>query len=251
MLKLGWMSTGRGPTSLALLRAVCEDIDAGNLNARISFVLTNRGPGEASQSDTFQEFVRSRDLPLVSASSREFRQRYSGDDWRTAFDRTMSDRIEHYDFDLIFLAGYMLIMSDFFCTRYLLLNLHPALPGGPTGTWQEVMNELARTGARKAGAMIHVVTPELDRGPTASYFAFSIEGEPFASLREAGDITALAATIREHEVRREFPLILSTLRALAHGDIVVSHRRIYDAEGTLLPQGRDLTDVVDRLTAEQ
>ncbi len=249
MLKLGWMSTGRGPTSLALLRAVCEDIDAGNLNGRISFVLTNRGPGEASQSDTFQEFVRSRGLPLVSESSRQFRQSYSGDDWRTAFDRTMSDQIERYDFDLIFLAGYMLIVSDFFCTRHLLLNLHPALPGGPTGTWQEVMDELATTGARRTGAMIHIVTPELDRGPTAAYFAFSLEGEPFASLREAGDMTALAAAIREHEVRREFPLILSTLRALANGEIVVSHRRVYDAGGTLLPQGRDLTDVVDSLIA--
>ncbi|MFW6055948.1 MAG: phosphoribosylglycinamide formyltransferase [Chloroflexota bacterium] len=250
MLRLGWMSTGRGPTSLALLRAVCEDIDAGNLDARISFVLTNRGPGEASQSDIFQEFVRSRGLPLVSESSRKFRQSYSGDDWRTAFDRTMSDRIQRYDFDLIFLAGYMLIVSDFFCTRYLLLNLHPALPGGPTGTWQEVMDELARTGARQAGAMIHIVTPELDRGPTASYFAFSLEVEPFKSLREAGDTAALAATIREHEVRREFPLILSTLRALARGTIVVSHRRVYDPEGTLLPHGRDLTDVVDSLAAE-
>ncbi|MFW6102784.1 MAG: phosphoribosylglycinamide formyltransferase [Chloroflexota bacterium] len=249
VLKLGWMSTGRGPTSLALLRAVCEDIDAGNLDARISFVLTNRGPGEASQSDTFQEFVRSRGLSLVSESSREFRQRYSGDDWRTAFDRTMSDRIEHYDFDLIFLAGYMLIVSEFFCTRHLLLNLHPALPGGPTGTWQEVMDELARTCAREAGAMIHIVTPQLDRGPTTSYFTFSLENEPFKSLREAGDTATLAATIREHEVRREFPLILCTLRALAQGEIVVSQRHIYDAEGTLLPQGCNLTEAVDSFTA--
>jgi len=250
VLKLGWMSTGRGPTSLALLRAVCEDIDAGRLDARISFVLTNRGPGEAAQSDLFQEYVRFQRLPLVCESSRHFRQQYQGDDWRTGFDKQMSSRIEQYDVDFIFLAGYMLIMSDFFCTRYQLLNLHPALPGGPTGTWQEVMAELARTSAKEAGAMVHIVTPELDRGPTASYFSFSLEGEPFSSLREAGDLGALAEAIREQEVRREFPLILTTLRAFAAGDISVTHRRAYDGAGTLMTVGRDLSAEVERQLAD-
>jgi len=246
VLKLGWMSTGRGPTSLALLRAVCEDIDAARLDAQLSFVLTNRGPGEATQSDLFQKYVRSREIPLVCESSREFKQNYQGQDWRTSFDQRMSARIEQYDVDLIFLAGYMLIMSEFFCTRYLLLNLHPALPGGPTGTWQEVMQELARTGAKEAGAMVHIVTPELDRGPTASYFSFSLEGEPFSSLRESGNTDALADAIRAEEVRREFPLILTTLRAFAAGDIVATDRRAYDAQGDLMLTGRDLSEEVER-----
>ena len=250
MLKLGWMSTGRGPTSLALLRAVCEDIDAARLDARISFVLTNRGHGEAAQSDLFQDYVDSRGIPLVSESSRAFRQQYSGVDWRTDFDRQMSSSIEQYDVDLLFLAGYMLIVSDFFCTRYLLLNLHPALPGGPTGTWQEVMQELARTGAMEAGAMVHIVTPELDRGPTASYFSFSLEGEPYASLRDAGDLEALADAIRSEEVRREFPLILTTLRAFASGDIFVMNRQAYDANGTLMMTGRDLSAEVEQQLAQ-
>jgi phosphoribosylglycinamide formyltransferase-1 len=246
MLRLGWMSTGRGPTSLALLRAVCEDIQAARLDARISFVLTNRGPGEAAQSDLFQEYARSQGLPLVCESSRDFRQNLQGADWRTSFDQQMSSRIEQFDVDLIFLAGYMLIVSDFFCTKYLLLNLHPALPGGPTGTWQEVMAELARTGATQAGAMVHVVTPELDRGPTASYFSFSLQGEPFSSLREAGQLDILADAIRAEEVRREFPLILTTLRAFAAGDIRVKDRCAYDSEGNLMTVGRDLSAEVER-----
>ena len=250
MLKLGWMSTGRGPTSLALLRAVCKDIEAGRLDARISFVLTNRGPGEATQSDLFQEYARSQGLPLVSESSRAFRQQYQGTDWRTGFDQQMSGRIEQYDVDLIFLAGYMLITSDFFCTRYLLLNLHPARPGGPTGTWQEVMAEIARTGASQAGAMVHVVTPELDRGPTASYFSFSLKGEPYASLRKAGDLDALADAIRAEEVRREFPLILTTLRAFAAGDIVVQSRRAFAANQSPLHHGWDLSSAVDQFLAD-
>jgi folate-dependent phosphoribosylglycinamide formyltransferase PurN len=231
---------------LALLQAVCNDIQVGRLDAHISFVLTNRGPGEAAQSDLFQEYAHSQGLPVVSESSRDFRQKYQGADWRTSFDQRMSSHIEQYDVDLIFLAGYMLIVSDLFCTRYLLLNLHPALPGGPTGTWQEVMAELARTGAAKAGAMVHVVTPELDRGPTASYFSFSLEGEPFSTLRQAGEVDALADAIRAEEVRREFPLILTTLRAFAAGDIRVKDRCAYDSEGNLMTAGRDLSAEVER-----
>jgi phosphoribosylglycinamide formyltransferase-1 len=246
MLRIGWMSTGRGPTSLALLQAVCADIAEARLDARISFVLTNRGRGEAAQSDRFQDYVLSQQLPLVAVSSSAFRRSYSGEDWRTTFDRTMSDRIREYDVDLIFLAGYMLIVSDFLCTKYLLLNLHPALPGGPTGTWQEVMVELARTGALTAGAMVHIVTPELDRGPVVSYFSFSLQGEPFTSLRSSGNVQSLADAIREQEVRREFPLILTTLRALSTGDVTISARQAYDKTGVLLQRGLDLSDRVER-----
>jgi len=250
MLKLGWMSTGRGPTSLALLRAVCDDIASGELDARISFVLTNRGPGEAAQSDLFQEYVKSQGLPLVAVSSSDFKKHYQGPDWRNDFDRLMSSRIERYDVDLIFLAGYMLIVSDFFCTRHVLLNLHPALPGGPTGAWQEVMDEMARTGASQAGAMVHIVTPELDRGPVASYFSFSLEGEPYAALRAAGNLSELASAIRAEEVKREFPLILTTLRALASGTIVVRGQRAFAANGSPLEHGRDLSNEVERYLAE-
>ena len=250
MLKLGWMSTARGEASLNLLRVVCEDIEAGTLDARISCVLSNREPGEADQTDRFFDFARSHGLPLICESSSRFKQRAPGPDWRTRFDHLLSSRIEQFDVDLFFMAGYMLIVSDFLCTQNLMLNLHPALPGGPTGTWREVMAELARTGAARTGAMVHVVTPELDRGPTASYFSFSLEGEPFASLRWACDTDALADAIRKHELRREFPLILTTLRALAAGDLVISERRAYDGDGRLLAGGRDVSAEVERLVAE-
>jgi len=249
MLKLGWMSTARGEGSLALLRFVCEHIEAGTLDARIPVVVCNREPGEAAPTDRFFEYARSRGLPLISQSSARFRQSAPGPDWRTGFDRLLADRIAHYDVDVLFLAGYMLVASEYLCTRYPLLNLHPALPDGPKGTWREVMAELARTGAMQTGAMVHVATPELDRGPTVSYFSFSLEGEPFTSLRAARDTDALATAIREQELRREFPLILSTLRTLAAGDIVISDGRPYDAATRPLEGGMDLSSQIERLLA--
>jgi phosphoribosylglycinamide formyltransferase-1 len=46
-----------------------------------------------------------------------------------------------------------------------MINLHPAAPGGPTGTWQEVIWQLIEGRAVETGVMMHLVTPELDRGP--------------------------------------------------------------------------------------
>ena len=44
-----------------------------------------------------------------------------------------------YRLGVLVMAGYMLIVSPAMCRRFAILNLHPALPGGPTGTWQEVI----------------------------------------------------------------------------------------------------------------
>ncbi|MBN1152352.1 MAG: phosphoglycerate transporter [Dehalococcoidia bacterium] len=249
MLRLGWMSTARGEGSLALLQFVCENIESGALDARISVVVSNREPGEATQTDRFFEYVRSRGLPLVTESSTRLRRSAPGDDWRTRFDQLLARHLEKFDVDVILLAGYMLIVSDFLCTRYPLLNLHPALPDGPTGTWREVMAKLAESGATRTGAMLHVVTPVLDRGPVVSYFCFSLEGEPFATLRKSGDTTRLADEIRAQELRREFPLILTTLRALAAGRIVISALHAYDDAGTPLVAGMDLSPEVECMVA--
>jgi hypothetical protein len=42
-------------------------------------------------------------------------------------------------------------------------------------------------------------------------------------------------------------LILTTLRALAAGDIVISGRRVCDRAGRLLDKGKDLTADIERL----
>ncbi len=251
MLKLGWMSTARGESSLALLRFVCENIERGALDARISVVISNRVPGEAAQTDRFFDYVRNRELPLICESSKILKETAPGADWRTRFDRLLAAQIDKFDIDVIFMAGYMLIASDFLCSRYTLLNLHPALPDGPTGTWREVMAELARTGATKTGAMVHIVTPQLDRGPVVSYFSFSLQGEPYESLRTGGNFATLAELIRQHELQREFPLILTTLRSLANGDTIIEAGRPYDREHHPLPVGADMSAKVESILAAE
>ena len=64
------------------------------------------------------------------------------EEWRTLFDKEVYERIKNFDVDIVMLAGYMLILSKFLCNKFTFINLHPALPWGPKGTWQEVINQI-------------------------------------------------------------------------------------------------------------
>ena len=177
MLNLGWFSTGRGSGSRALLSTVQEAISDGRIQARISFVFSNRAPGEAEGSDQFFALAKSLGLTVIHRSSRAFRRQWSGDpsQWRTAYDKEVAELIFPFTPDLCVLAGYMIIVSPDLCRDLPMINLHPAAPNGPDGTWQDVIWQLNRAEAQThSGVKIHLVTEELDRGPTIAYCRYSI-----------------------------------------------------------------------------
>lgn len=133
---------------------------------------------------------------------------------REEFDRGILKIIENQKVDYVLLAGYMLIVSPFLCGKLKMLNLHPDLPGRLAGTWQDIMWQITMRNLNSAGAMIHLVTPELDGGPALSYFSFSVsEPDP--------------EKIRQEEFRRELPLILLTLKALTEEEITIRQGAVY------------------------
>ena len=167
-------------------------------------------------------------------------------------------RLQGFEPDLCVLAGYMLIVSDEMCQRYPMINLHPAAPDGPPGTWQEVIWKLIESRAESTGAMMHVVTPELDKGPPATYCTFPIRGEPFdkhwqeikgRSITEIkakqGERNPLFRLIRRHGVMRELPLLVSTLKVLSEGRIRIQSGRVVDAQGRPI-KGYDLSDEINQ-----
>jgi phosphoribosylglycinamide formyltransferase-1 len=97
---------------------------------------------------------------------------------RRAYDAGLADRVAAFQPDWIVLAGWMRVLSSAFLEHFpnRVVNLHPALPGGPQGTWQEVMWQLMSARALEAGAMMHLATPMLDAGPPVAYFRFPLSG---------------------------------------------------------------------------
>jgi len=250
LLNIGWFSTGRDEAARQLLQAVQDKSYSGDINGKISFVYSNREPGESKESDLFFELVRSYNIPLVCLSHKKFKTAKEEEDlgikkeWRIKYDREVHKKIKPFAPDLCVLAGYMLIVSEELCQKYDMINLHPAPPGGPTGSWQEVIWALIQNKAATTGTMMHLVTPELDRGPVISYCLFSIKGEPFSEYWRKDDKNMLFRLIRQYELVREFPLIILTLQALSQGDVGIKDGRVIDAQGKTI-SGYNLSGKVD------
>jgi phosphoribosylglycinamide formyltransferase-1 len=144
----------------------------------------------------------------------------------------------------------------------VLVNIHPALPWGPRGTWQEVIHQLIAEDANEQGIMVHMVTKELDRGPVISYCRFPIKGEGWNDLweqwradisadsgRETRETHPLFRRIRLEGEVRELPLLRSAIRELANGNIAIRDRKIW-AAGKLQEEGVELTETIERLVKE-
>ena len=160
----------------------------------------------------------------------------------------------------------MLIVSDVLHSRYVALNLHPATPDGPKGAWEDVIWQLIAGEEEEAGAMIHVATSQLDRGPVLGYCSFPIKGGAYAplwaalaeKLRDASldEIRAsesydepLFAAIRRDEFRREVPLLIATLSMVAAGRIALRDGAVY-VDGSPSTRGLCLNDLVESQLAK-
>jgi len=247
---IGWFSTGRDKAARDLLEyAVRKGIE-------ISFVFCNREKGESEESDKFIDLVESYGFDLICFSSKKFLpelRKKNKKEWRTLYDEEILKLIPHKDLNV--LAGYMLILSPLACDTLNMINLHPALPDGPKGTWQEVIWELIRSNAKETGAMMHLVTKDLDRGPVVTYCRFSIDypdlREDFENLlkfRSFEEIKKeghpLFYKIREEELKREFPLIGYTIKAFENKEIEIKNKKIYSHGKEI--RGYDISERVER-----
>jgi folate-dependent phosphoribosylglycinamide formyltransferase PurN len=265
--RIGWFSTGRGAGSLGLLKAVQEAILSGELDAQIDFVFCSRDYGETEATDNYLKTVTNYGIPLVRFAYQAYRKSRGMPNpdpsqplpqWRLDYDREVMHRLERFRPDLCVLAGFMLINGPEMCRKYDIINLHPAAPDGPAGTWQQVIWKLIETEADHSGIKMHVAIPELDAGPTATFCTFSIRGRDFDPLwREAagksvddikraqGEENLLFKAIRRHGAVRELPLVVATLKAFSRGQVkITAEKRVADAAGRLIA-GYDLTKEID------
>jgi phosphoribosylglycinamide formyltransferase-1 len=252
--QIGWFSTGRDEAARDLLQIVVDHISKGSIPAEIGYVFCNRERGESLESDLFIRLVEEMKIPLILLSSRDYLPSLRREDmegWRASYHEEIAKRIQEFPVNIIVLAGYMLIVSPAFCKVFSIINLHPAEPNGPKGTWQEVIWELIDRKATQTGVMMHLVTKDLDEGPPVTYVTFTIRGprfdrhwedfklklknRPFRQfIKEQGEDNSLFKEIRKEGVRRELPLIVMTLKALAEKRVRVEKGKILDEKGNVV-----------------
>jgi phosphoribosylglycinamide formyltransferase-1 len=282
-VRIGWFSTGRDEAARNLLTAVHDSLKSSGAPAKIEWIFCHREPGdgpeneEARQRKLFLELAEELGIPVKAFSHVRFEpeMRRKGleespsaekaspllEQWRNRFGEQVMRVIGDDPCDIVVMAGYMLIIGDPELAGLNLVNIHPALPWGPKGTWQEVIHELIAEEAREQGIMVHLVTKELDRGPVISYSRFPIRGRGWDDLwdRWKTDIRQdssgeererhpLFRKIREVGEVRELPLLSGAIREIALGNIQIRDKQIW-AEGKRQEQGVDLTDKIEKNVA--
>jgi len=245
MKRIGWFTTGRGPGSLGLFSTVRSMIDSGEIDAKLSFVFMNREVKGNPNRAKLIAMAEEDGVPVIILPSDGFRNDLKENDlhaWRRAYGKAMRDMISEHPMDFGVLAGYMLILDPETCSKYDIINLHPALPNTYQGTWEEIVRRVAESDDVTYGSMVHVCTPELDRGATVAYDEFEIDDlrNRFSSKEE------LASALRERQRSREVPLLMETIKMLTEGRVALVCGRLEDDKGRLVEKAPDLASFIGR-----
>lgn len=94
---------------------------------------------------------------------------------REAFDAAIDEALQEAEVEIVCLAGFMRILSDWFARRWegRLLNIHPSLLPAYKGV--HVHERVIAAGEKMSGCTVHFVVPELDAGPIVAQAAVPVE----------------------------------------------------------------------------
>ena len=150
MIKLGVLGSTNGTD----LQTILDSITSGELNGKVSVVLSNR------KNAYILERAKNHNVPAFFNSHKEKS--------REEFDDEMTAILKEHAVDLVLLIGFMRILSAKFCQdwRDRLLNVHPSLlPKYAGGMDTNVHEDVLKNGDSETGCTIHFVTDEVDGGP--------------------------------------------------------------------------------------
>ena len=150
MIKLGVLGSTNGTD----LQTILDSIASGELNGKVSVVLSNR------KNAYILERAKNHNVPAFFNSHKEKS--------REEFDDEMTAILKEHAVDLVLLIGFMRILSAKFCQdwRDRLLNVHPSLlPKYAGGMDTNVHQDVLKNGDAETGCTIHFVTDEVDGGP--------------------------------------------------------------------------------------
>jgi phosphoribosylglycinamide formyltransferase 1 len=250
-VKFCWFTTGADKEAFTLLKDIHSAMEENVADGEIALVFVNKDRGEAPDSDDVIAFAEEKDIPVELLSSKKFLegQGLKPAEGRKFFDAQVKARIEKYDFDSIFLAGYRPILSPILFETFPVFNLHPSLPNSYKGKREDVIGGTIKDGKRSFGAMIHVVDASLAAGPPLSFVKLVLEGrgfEEFYNNAYRGDRTSfdhLFKFIREAGCAAEAPLVAQTFSLLSKGIMAVVDGRVC-CNNEPAPSGVDMTDRV-------
>ena len=152
-LRLTIFASGHGSN----FRAILDNIEKGNLAAKIVLVLSNRSSAGALST------ARERGIPALHLSQKQYES-------EGEYIKQLLKALEDHQTQIIILAGYLKKIPAAVIKHYKnrILNIHPALLpsfGGEGLYGHHVHQAVLDYGCKVSGATVHLVDEEYDTGP--------------------------------------------------------------------------------------
>jgi len=199
-LKIAVLGSTRGTD----MQAIIDAIEAGQLDASIEVVVSNK------EDAGILERARKHGIEALFLNPKEFES-------REKYDGKLVEALRGKDVELVLLIGYMKIITkplvDAFRNR--IMNIHPSLlPAFAGGMDKNVHQLVLDAGVKVSGCTLHFVTEEVDSGPIIAQKCVPIaENETVDSLKEKVQ-------------RTEGEVIVEAVRKFAEGKIKVEGNKV-------------------------
>lgn len=183
--RVGILISGRGSNMRTLIAAA----DNPAFPAEIELVISNVGNAEGLA------FAAAADIPTIVIPHKAY-------ETREDFDRALDAALNNAGVEIVCLAGFMRILSDWFVRRWegRLINIHPSLLPLFKGT--HVHEQALLSGMRVSGCTVHFVVPELDAGPIIAQAAVPV------AIDDTAETLAARVLVEEHKL---YPAALKLL----------------------------------------
>ena len=180
-LRVAVLASGRGSN----LQAIIDAIEAGQAQARIVVVISNKKDAVAL------ERARKHGLTDLFVDPKPFAGR---PDSREAYDRSLLEILQQHDVELVLLAGYMKIVTAVLVNAYAnrMMNIHPSLL--PSFPGLDVQKKAIEWGCKMSGCTVHFVTEGVDEGPIIIQAAVPILDD------DTPETLAARILVQEHKI---------------------------------------------------
>ncbi len=209
--------SGRGSNMAALLEAASRP----TFPADITLVFANKAEAGGL------EIARRAGIATAFRSHRNFATRED-------FDRAVDAVLVEHGIALVCLAGFMRVVSAWFCERWLgrMISVHPALL--PAFRGLDTHARALESGVKIHGATVHFVVPELDAGPIIAQAAVPV------LEHDTPDRLAARVLAQEHVIYPRALELVASGRVRLEGGRTVSETATSASSSLAVPDGTAL-----------
>ena len=182
---LGILISGSGTN----LQSIINSIKRGSLKADIGVVISN-------VEDAYGLIrAKKEDIPSYFVDHRKYKSRKD-------HEAKLIEILQDHSVDIVILAGYMRIVTDYFISQYpnKILNIHPAIL--PSFKGVDAQKQAIEYGVKLSGATVHFVDEKVDHGPII------IQGATIVDEKDTREDLANRILKIEHRI---FPQAISWL----------------------------------------